>query len=231
MENSRLEEEYRFLQNEQMNKNQIESGSTLDTIIKRDAERYTEDNIEKEFIYRDYNGSPLYRIIKQKEGEEYVVQNFQNGVYDYGMNGTQKVPYNMPDLNNSKDKIIFITNGEDKAELIKDLGFIATTAPFSSPKKWRKEFNYYLANAKGVIILQDNKRSNIRYVSNTYTTIKEDIKNIGIVKITDLAMQLGVDLEEETTLITLKEKLNNNEKLKEMFETLVTLMEPQTSEV
>lgn len=197
-----------------------EEKNTIEGIIKREIQENTDENIEKAFVYRDYNGKPLYRIIKQKEGQEYAVQSYQNGEYIYGMNGTQKVPYNIPQLNNSKDKVVFVVNGEDKADLLTELGFISTTAPFNSPKKWRKEFNFYLSNAKGVIILQDNKENSTKYVANTYRTIKEDIENVGIVGVIDISIKLEEYLDSETTIIDLRNQLKDDEKLKQMLNDL-----------
>lgn len=239
-ENISVEEEFNILQNENFTKEgvgqvpysneeiQKKVNLQLGNIIKKDVSVDTEDtienNIKTQFVYKGVNGYPLYRIVNQKEGEEYVVQSYQNGKYEFGMNGAQKVPYNLPQLNNCESKIVWVVNGEDKADLLTNLGFIATTAPFKGNKKWKEEYNSYLQSCKGVIVLQDNKSNNSKYVVNTYNTLKNDIDNVGIVNILDLAISLNIGIPEETTLIDFANQLNDRELLKKALKELETQM-------
>ena len=103
------------------------------------------------------------------------------------------------------------------------MGFTSITAPFNSTHKWKKEFNNYLKTSRGVIIIEDNKEDSAEYAQNTFETIKKDISNVGIVAIRDMAKILNVELEENTDIIDLKEKLNNDDE----FKNLLTELEKQ----
>lgn len=115
-------------------------------------------------------------------------------------------------------KVVWVVNGEDKADfLVKEMNLIATTAPFKSATKWKKEFNEYLLNAKAVIVLDENKEDDTNYISKTFVTLKGDIENLGLVSLVDLANELNVNLSENDTLLKFAEKLNNSSKLKELL--------------
>ena len=243
MENKTLQEEFNILQqtideeigkvpysNEEIRKNvngQMQN-IQMKNIIKKDISVDTEDeisnNIKSQYIYRNFDGIPLYRLVEQKVGEKYVVQRFQNNQYEFGLGEVKKVPYNLPQLNDCKGKIVFVVNGEDKADLLTTLGFIATTAPFRGNKKWNEEYNSYLIEAKGVIVIQDNKSNNTKYILHTYNTLKNSINNVGIVHILDLAIILNIAIPEETTLIDLANQLDNRELLKKTLTELEKLM-------
>lgn len=192
----------------------------IQKIIRKDLDiGMTENNnIKNIYPYLNENGELQYRIVEQKEGERYVVQRLEYGEYLYGLDGIKKIPYNIPELKDNPERVKWIMNGEDKVDYLKKLGIIATTAPFNSPKKWRKEFNQYLLASSGVIIVDENKKKDENYVKNTYSIIHQDIKNVGIVNIIDLAKELGVNVYENDTIITLAERLNNPSKLKEILE-------------
>lgn len=243
MENNTLQEEFNILQqtideeigkvhysNEEIRKNvngQMQN-IQMKNIIKKDISVDTEDeisnNIKSQYIYRNFEGTPLYRIVEQKVGKKYVVQRFQNNQYEFGLEEVKKVPYNVQKLNNCEGRVVFVVNGEDKADLLTSLGFIATTAPFVGNKKWKEEYNTYLNKAKAVIVMQDNKSNNTKYICNTYSTLKKSIDNVGLVHILDLAIILNISIPDESTLIDLANQLNNKELLKKTLIELEELM-------
>ena len=108
--------------------------------------------------------------------------------------------------------------GEDKAETIKELGFVATTAAFCSTEKWQKEFNKYLEKASYIIILADNKddTSYIKFLDNTLEVIQEDYQNVARIDIADYFDFFNVEKSEVRTLTDLV-RLTSREKLIEFF--------------
>lgn len=195
----------------------------IKSILRRNTETIVDDNVEAVFNYTDTDGNIVYRVLKQKKGERFVVQNYKNGNFEYGLNGTKKIPYKLENIANADNKIIFIVNGERKVDEFQTLGFTSITAPFNSTHKWKKEFNNYLKTSRGVIIIEDNKEDSAEYAQNTFETIKKDISNVGIVAIKDIATLLNIKLEENTDILDLKEKLNNDDE----FKNLLTELEKQ----
>ena len=65
----------------------------LKNIIRKNS---ADSNILAEYIYKGPNGEILYKVQKQKVGERFVVQKYKNGSYEYGLQGVEKVPYNLP---------------------------------------------------------------------------------------------------------------------------------------
>lgn len=196
-----------------------ENPKDLSSLIKRESTGSinNESNIEQIFKYCLEDGEEQYRIIKQKRGQRFVVQRRTSGRIEYNLGDTPRIPYNLPYLKQNQGKVIWVVNGEDKVDLFKSIGLVATTAPFSSPNKWEKDFNTYLTKASGVIVLDENKKGTETYVSNTFNTIKDDDLNVGIVMLKDLARLLNIELEENSTIIQLSKKLDNTK----LYELLV----------
>lgn len=192
-------------------------------ILKKCTETTVDDNVEAVYYYKNIDGTIRYKVEKLKNGEPFMVQSYQNGNWEYGLNGIKKIPYNLPNITKANNEVIFIVNGERKVDEFETLGFTATTAPFNSTHKWKRDFNNYLKTLRGVIIIEDNKENSAEYAQNTFETIKRDISNVGIVAIKDMAKILNVELEENTDIIDLKEKLNNDDE----FKNLLTELEKQ----
>ena len=181
----------------------------------------TNDNIKNQYIYRDANNIPQYRIVEQNIGQKFIVQSYNNGSYEYKMNGKQRIPYLLPQIINNPQRVVFIVNGEDKADFVTSLGFVATTAPFGDTYKWKEEYNKYLENSKGVLIIEDKKSNpeNTKYVKNTFFTLKKNIANIGVVSIDSLATEEKINLEGDTTILQFG-KIVGNQKTAEILQKL-----------
>ena len=194
----------------------------IKTILKKNTEGTVDDNVEAVYNYKNIDGTNKYRMVKLKSGEPFMVQTYQNGNWEYGLNGIKKIPYNLPNISKANNEVIFIVNGERKVDEFEKLGFTATTAPFNSKHKWKKDYNNYLKTSRGVIIIEDNKADSSEYAQNTFETIKKDISNVGIVGIKDIATLLNIKLEDNTDILDLKEKVNVEE-----FKNLITELEKQ----
>lgn len=169
-----------------------------------------ENNIESKYPYLDENEQLKYRIIKfikpNSSGNLFAVESKgSNGQMISGMNGTEKIPYNIPDLIKANGNVVYVVNGENKVEALRKLGIIATTAPFNSAKKWDLKFNKYLASAGYIIVLADNKETKqyTQFLDITLETIKLDYPNVARVDIVDYLEYFGVNSKEVRTIIDL----------------------------
>lgn len=116
MEDMELQEQLRFLQeeqdglkvnvhNEEVHKMKIQNN--IHKIIQRDIDIALEENtnILHQYRYYDENGNLLYRLVEQKRGERYVAQKYKDGKFTFGLGKeTKRVPYNAPLLQESKRK-------------------------------------------------------------------------------------------------------------------------------
>lgn len=180
-----------------------------------------DSNIQYKFFYIDEHGVIRYRILKfyepNEDGNLYAVESPKgDGTFKPGAKGIPRIPYNIPELLKQNGRAIFIVNGEDKVEILKHLGFVATTAAFSSPKKWDKGFNKYLVNGAYIVILADNKNDVLytKFLDNTLETIQEDFQNVARIDLTDYFEYLGVNTSSVRTLTDLvkivpKEEMKN----------------------
>lgn len=194
-------------------------------VIDRDTTEIQNPSVTKEHIYMDENSNPAFKIQEQCSGEPFVVMGYKNGKFEYGMQGVKKIPYNVPDLIKSSNRVVFIVNGEDKADFLKNLGFITTTAPFSGANKWKVDFNKYLQIAGRVLILQDNSEKGKLFAENTYATIGKALgNNVGIVNLKKLASKFNIDLEDNTSLMKFREILADDSLIKVAFEALEKTM-------
>ena len=190
-------------------------------VIDRDTTEIQNPKVTKEHLYMDENSNPAFKIQQQNSGEPFVVMGYKNGKFEYGMQGVEKIPYNVPDLIKSRNRVVFVVNGEDKADFLKNLGFIATTAPFSGANKWRANFNKYLQIAGKVLIVQDNSEKGSLFAENTLKTIHKDLQNnVGIINLKKLARKFNIELEDNTSLMGFRTILSDDSLIKGAFEAL-----------
>ena len=85
--------------------------------------------------------------------------NHKNGNWEWGTEGTQKVPYQLPEVLEAirRRETVLIGEGEKVVHALKELGFTATCNP-GGARKWRDEYSNYLEGAV-VVILPDNDRT------------------------------------------------------------------------
>ena len=178
--------------------------------MKKINQKEEDSNVQYRFFYIDEHSVIRYRIIKfyepNKDGNLYAVESPKgDGTFKPGARGIPRIPYNIPELIAQKDRVIFIVNGEDKVEILKHLGFVATTAAFSSPKKWDKGFNKYLVNGAYIVILADNKDDALytKFLDTTLETIQEDFQNVARIDLADYFDYLGVNDSNVKTLTDL----------------------------
>lgn len=84
-----------------------------------------------EYIYTDPHNNPLYKQIRvqEKDGKTFYGQRFENGEWINGLNGVDKVLYNLPNVINAvaNAKKIYWVEGEKDVETLKEKGLVATT--------------------------------------------------------------------------------------------------------
>jgi hypothetical protein len=102
----------------------------------------------------DKDGKLLYENVR------YYPKDFRQRTFDdngkpiWNLEGVKRVPYRLPELiqAQSDGRDIFLCEGEKDADVLRELGFTAT-----SFKGWKREFNEYLTG-RHVIVVQDHDK-------------------------------------------------------------------------
>ena len=140
------------------------------------------------YSYTNEEGEELYRINRRiGDGEKFLVSYIdKNGIEIFKFpKGIKAVPYNLVGIRNAieNNEIIWIVEGESKADTMNKMGFTCTTCPFKKPDKWSSTYNKYLEGAKGIIILQDNDYNGMLFAEYTSDTILEGVENIELAEV------------------------------------------------
>lgn len=177
-----------------------------------------DDNIEKEFFYRNDEGEDYLKVVRHKVGEKFGIMSYnkEKNQYEYGRNGLAYIPYKLKELIESDEKVVFITNSEQDADTLEELGFLATTAPTSSKHKWKSSYGKYIKD-KYVIILEDNTDEAKEFAENTQAKTAYLAKNVAILEIADLANELNFKLKYNSDITKIRKQLQDDEKLKKIL--------------
>lgn len=178
-----------------------------------------DENVEETYEYKNAEGQVIF--VKQKRkgnGEKYLLARVtESGEIQYGLNGIQTVPYNLPDVIKAvaNQELIFITEGESKCDCLKELGFVSTTSPYKGERKWKDRFNSHIKNAR-IIVIEDNDISGEGFAINTADVVMEATKNLGILRITEIAPNIkeGADIKD------LRNMIQDDAKLKSILDTI-----------
>lgn len=188
------------------------------TLSKVQKDLEDKPKIITKYPYINEDGEVLYEIWKMENTEEpyYTMRPLENGEYKRGLGKVKTIPYNLPNIIKAKEegKVIIVTEGESKVDVFNQLGYYATTVPFSNTDKWRDKYNKYLKYAN-VLVVADNDDKGREFADLTFDTISDVANNIGILELADIYPQLkkGGDIEDLRNIVNddnyLKEVLNS----------------------
>lgn len=90
------------------------------------------------YIYTDKDCNSLYRQTRIQKGKEksFYSEKFVNGKWEKGLNGVDRVLYNLPSVIKavSKAQKIYFVEGEKDVETLKEKGLVTTT--IAGRRKW-----------------------------------------------------------------------------------------------
>ena len=185
--------------------------------VQKDLEEKSE--IITKYPYINEDGEIIYEVWKMKNAKEpyYTMRPLGNGEYKKGLGKVKTIPYNLPNIIKAKEegKVIIVTEGESKADVFNhQLGYCATTAPFSNTDKWQDRYNRYLKYAN-ILVIADNDDKGREFAELTFETISDVADKIGILELSDIYPELkeGGDIEDLRNIVNddnyLKEVLNS----------------------
>jgi len=171
-------------------------------------DKQQKSQIEAEYIYRDENNNPLYKVIRF-EPKNFVQAKYNNGEWIFKMTEARYVLYNLPNI--IKSDIIYFVEGEKDADNLNKIGLVATTSigGASGFNKHALEYSKCLKD-KIIYIIPDNDNAGYKYAED----IKNALKGIAAeIKILKLKNEIK-NIKEKSDISDVLEKYGKEETLK-----------------
>lgn len=112
------------------------------------------------YTYLDARGHALSRVIRYEPKAFKQESRDENGDWVDGTEGVERVLYRLPELlQASRDKTIFICEGEKATDALRMLSVVATTN-VNGAGNWKDEYNKSL-RGRHVVILPDNDKKGV----------------------------------------------------------------------
>lgn len=179
------------------------------------------------YPYLNAEGALQYEVLRRKGlGQKFLVRSYdKNGKEVYGLQEDKKlVPYNLPKVLEAikEEKIIWITEGESKADTLNKLGFTCTTCAFTGAEKWSDYYSNFLKGATRIIVLGDNDKNGEEFVYNTATSLSETLDNVKVwpLMLTEIYsnLKLGGDIDDLIEVLGVDTVKNTLESIETNFE-------------
>jgi DNA primase len=111
------------------------------------------------YVYRSATGAPVYQVLRY-EPKDFRQQKWTGSSWAWGMDGVQRVLYNLPEVLAAGEKPVVIVEGEKDADNLTKLGWIATTN-VGGAGKWMEGYADAL-NGRSVVVCGDNATGTAR---------------------------------------------------------------------
>ncbi len=132
------------------------------------------------YRYCDADGNELYEVVR------YEPKDFKQRRPDgtWGLNGTQRVLYRLPQLVHSPERAVFIVEGEKDVDRLIEFGLLATCNP-GGVGKWRSEFSDCLRD-RVVYIVGDNDEPGRRHGQEVARSLYGQAKAVHVMELPGL---------------------------------------------
>lgn len=139
-------------------------------------------------VYRNVDGSPLYRIGRVGTGSKKKIwQQRPNGSAGWttGRNGIPLVLYKLPELAARPDEIVYLVEGEGCVEALLAADLLATTAPEGAKASWLPQYSETL-RGRHVVVLADNDDPGRQHRNKVVAALRGVAKSIKVVDLPGL---------------------------------------------
>jgi len=140
--------------------------------------------VVKKYKYRDKDGELRYTVHRTADKKFPVFQ--PNGRKGYGPAGP--VLYNLPELLEANNELIFICEGEKDANSVSRLGFTVTTNVGGCSHKWRKSDNKYFEGHRIVIPPHNDQggREHATDIANNLIKVAKEVRFLQLPGLSDV---------------------------------------------
>lgn len=142
------------------------------------------------FPYVDEPGELLYEVVRKEwpDGRRTFSQRRPNGRGGWlkKLGNVRRVLYRLPDvLQADPAALVFVVEGEKKADQLAELGLVATSSP-GGAGKWREEYAEAL-RGRVVVILPDNDEPGRRHAEKVLLTLRRRAREARVVELPGLS--------------------------------------------
>jgi len=137
------------------------------------------------YSYTDETGKLLFEVCRRKPKSFFQRRPNGDGGWDYRLGDVRRVLYHLPKvLNADRNGVIWIVEGEKDADVLAELGLVATTSP-GGAGKWRQSYNKPL-EGRHVAIIPDCDEVGHSHAANIAKALQGTADSIKIVELPDL---------------------------------------------
>ena len=146
-----------------------------------DSEKDNDRRLVATYNYTDENGNLVWQKLRYEPKGFTVRRPTDDGGWEYNLKGIAPMLYNLPGVVQSDT--VYLVEGEKDVDNLKELGLVATTAPFGAGK-WDDSFHKYFTG-KTVYIIPDNDKAGREHAEK----IRRQLTGVAsTVKVLDLCM-------------------------------------------
>lgn len=102
------------------------------------------------YDYRDENGALLFQVVRF-EPKDFRQRRPDGDGWAWSVKGVRRVPYRLPELLETGDRVVFIVEGEKSVDRLRTLGIPATCSP-GGAGKWHHALTDFFKDADVVVI-------------------------------------------------------------------------------
>ena len=134
-----------------------------------------------EYIYTDVFGEPVYKVEKYVNGSSKSFAQFKKTEtgYEAGMSDVQRVLYNLPEVNKSRE--VWITEGEKDAITLNNAGVVATTN-VGGAGKWMDGYTDIL-KGKNIVLCLDNDKAGEGHRELLLKSLAGQVESVRVIKL------------------------------------------------
>lgn len=136
------------------------------------------------YDYRDEQGQLLFQVVRFDPKDFRQRHPKPGGGWNWGLNGTRRVLYRLPELVKDPNRVVMLVEGEKDADRLLSAGFLATCNPMGAGK-WLKEYSDTLRGRR-VVIIPDNDRPGEEHASTVRRALSGVAQQVAIVRLDGL---------------------------------------------
>ncbi len=150
----------------------------------RQTNNHSRGVIEATYDYVDADGTLLFQVVRLRPKSFRQRRPDGRGGWIWKLGRTKQVPYRLPELVSSKERYVFIVEGEKAVEALRSLGLTATCSP-GGAMKWREEYAAYFVD-RDVVILPDNGQAGQRHGMSVAEWLQPVAASVRLLQLPDL---------------------------------------------
>lgn len=145
--------------------------------------------ILRTYDYRDENGVLLFQVVRLAPKDFFQRRPQEGGGWIRKLGNVRRVLYRLPELITADPShITFVTEGEDDANAVRELGLTATTNPCGVAGGWRKSYSESL-RGRDVVILPDNDEPGQTHADKVANALAGIARRVRILKLPNVPLK------------------------------------------